>query len=263
MSLLRNVTVSLIIVFILVCIVACGTTTLPAATTASTAVPTYTNAPGPSPTSIAITASRMPDNNPTRDPTSVFEELKGGYPSGALLTPENAAAATQAVQQYHELQTRTALTPTEPPPPTIQEPPTPTLGMGQITDSDCMERVYSSGPHFPSCWETQINGQWWLVGGGQVGGNTETPLQSIIIVCPERCYDPTTGTIYETPSNVLEVRIATISGPLVTVVPRDPARPERFFFDLLTRQWVSGPDGAPPPAASPSLAPLPTASVQP
>ena len=241
---------------------ACGTTTLPAATAVSTAIPTYTNTSELSVTAVALAGNDAPNSSPTRNPTAVFEEVKGGHPYGSLLTPTNAAAATQAVRQYHELQTRTALTPTEPPQPTYPQPPTPTLGVGLITDTDCMERVYSSGPHFPSCWETQINGQWWRVGGGQVGGNTETPLQSIIIVCPERCYDPTTGTIYETPSNVLEVRIATISGPLVTVVPRDPARPERFFFDLLTRQWVSGPDGSPPPAASPSLAPLPTASVQ-
>ena len=256
---------------------ACGTTTLPAATTVSTAVPvdtstpwawatalpTETSVPQSSATAGAPVAPPRPDTDPTRDPTAVFEEFKGGHPYGSLLTPTNAAAATQAVQQYNQLLTRTALTPTEPPPPTLPPQPTPTHGVGLITDSFCIRALHGGFPRFPSCWEARVNNQWVLVGGGQTEASGESLAQSMILICPGPCFDPDEGTIYLTPRNVQEVRIAHVTGTLVTVVPRDPARPDVFLFDLATNQWVTPPGATPypvlatPPLHTPTPVPAP------
>jgi hypothetical protein len=167
------------------------------------------------------------------------------------------------VRQYHELQTRTALTPTEPPQPTYAQPPSPTPGVGLITDSFCIRAIHGGAPRFPSCWEARVNNQWVLVGGGQTEGSTESPAQSMILVCPGPCFDPDEGTIYLTPRNVQEVRIANVRGALVTVVPRDPSVSDAFVFDLATNQWVTPPGETPypvwatPPVRTPTPVPPP------
>ncbi len=214
-------------------------------------------------TAVSTAVTPLPAETATRNPTAVFEEFKGGYPPGALMDPTNAAAATVAVQEYNNLLTRTALTPTITAGPTETDVPTATPGVGLITDSFCIRALHGGMPRFPSCWEARVNNQWILVGGGQFGGDSEAHLQSVILVCPGPCYRPDEGTIYPTPHNVLEARIANVSGTLVTVVARDPAIPDSFVFDLATAQWVAPPGASPypvyatPPGETPTSVPTP------
>lgn len=159
--------------------------------------------------------------------------------------------------------TRTARTPTTTPPPTLTAAPTTTPGVGLIADTDCIPPLHSSQPMFPSCWEARVNNQWVLVGGGQFGGNTEVHRQSVILVCPGPCWNPTEGTIYLTPRNVQEVRIANVTDTLVTVVARDPTSTDSFVFDLATAHWVAPAGASPypvyatPPWQTPTLVPAP------
>ena len=148
--------------------VACGTTTSPA-TPVSPAGPSAMVAL-PSATPISTAVSHLPAGTATRNPTAVFEEFKGGYPPGALMDPTNAAAATVAVQDYSNLLTRTALTPTITPAPTFTVAPTRTPGVGLIADLDCIPPLHSGMPRFPSCWEARVNQQRVLVGGGSLAG---------------------------------------------------------------------------------------------
>jgi hypothetical protein len=193
----------------------------------------------------------------------VFEEFKGGYPPGALLTPRNAAAATQAVEQYNRLLTATALTPTTTPYPTDTDVPTATPGVGPIADTGCVPSITSGAPRFPSCWEARVNNQWVLVGGGQVRDDETYRWHSFILVCPGPCWNPIKGTMYPTPRDVQEVRIANVTGTLVTVVPRDPAIADSFVFDLAAGRWVAPPGASPypviatPPYHSPTPVPPP------
>ena len=85
----------------------------------------------------------------------------------------------------------------------------------------------------------------------------------MILVCPGPCYRPDEGTIYLTPHNVQEVRIANVTGTLVTVVAREPALTDSFVFDLATSQWVAPPGASPypvyatPPGETPTAVPTP------
>ncbi len=249
----------LLMIFIGVALVACGMEALPEATPISTAIPTETAVSLPSATPISTTTSQVAIGTPTRDPTAVFEEFKDGYPPGALLNPTYAAAATQAAQQGEVLLTRFALTPTNSPGPTATDIPTATPGVGLVSDTDCVPPITSGAPWFPSCWEARVNNQWVLVGGGQVRDDETYRWHSFILVCPGPCWDPNEGTMYPTPRNVQEVRIANVTGTLVTVVPRDPAIADSFEFDLATGRWVAPPGASPYPviATPPCITPVP------
>ncbi len=237
-------------------------TASPATTPVNTVGPSET-ATLPGATLVPTAVTQLPDGTPTRDPTAVFEEFKAGYPPGSLIDPTRAAGATQIVQRYNHMLTETALTPTTTPYPTETTGPTATPGVGLIADTDCIPPLHSSMPMFPSCWEARVNNQWVLVGGGQFGGNIEVHRQSAILVCPGPCYRPDEGTIYLTPRNVQEVRIANVTGTLVTVVPRDPTINDSFVFDLATAQWVAPPGASPypvyatPPQQTPTAVPPP------
>lgn len=261
---LRTVVLLLILACIGVILVACNAKTSPAATPVSTAVSTEASLPLPSATPIPTTTSQIvAGGTATRNPTAVFEEFKGGYPPGALLTPRNAAAATQAVEQYNRLLTATALTPSTTPYPTETDVPTATPGVGPIADTGCVPSITSGAPRFPSCWEARVNNQWVLVGGGQVRDDETYRWHSFILVCPGPCWNPIKGTMYATPRDVVEARIANVTGTLVTVVPRDPTIADSFVFDLATGRWVAPPGASPypviatPPYHSPTPVPPP------
>ncbi|MDQ2806828.1 MAG: hypothetical protein M3Z04_07915 [Chloroflexota bacterium] len=61
---------------------------------------------------------------------------------------------------------------------------------------------------------------------------------------------------YYTPSVVGGVQIVPFSGMIVPIIPNDHALTDRFFFDLVTHQWVT-PAGTPlpTPQSSPVVVP--------
>ncbi len=260
---MRMIATLVVVIAIGAVMAACGNVTAPAAIPVSTSIPTGIATTLSSATPVVTVVTPLPAGTATRNPTAVFEEFKNGYPPGALLNPTYAAAATVAAQEAVVLETRFALTPTITAGPTETDVPTATPGMGLIADTDCIPPLHSGMPRFPSCWEARVNNQWILVGGGQFSGDSEAHLQSVILVCPGPCYRPDEGTIYPTPHNVLEARIASVSGTLVTVVARDPAIPDSFVFDLATAQWVAPPGASPypvyatPPRETPTSVPTP------
>jgi hypothetical protein len=214
------------------------------------------------PTVTAVPATVTPDLAATATMVA-FQEFKGGYPKGAFADPTNAAAATEAVERYARYQTATALTPTELPiptftsAPTVPPLPTPTWFVGLITDTGCIARYFNTAPQFPSCGRAQVNGAWFLLGGGY-DGDVGVQQRSLFLVCPEPCHRLLAEEqIYPTPRNVWDVRISVVSGPLITLVPRDPTIHDSFVFDLATRHWVSLTPG---PAPSPGVSPLPSAT---
>jgi hypothetical protein len=243
---------------ILIALSACDTTqSLPSATAATATAQVAT----PIPTSTDVPSS------PTEDATVAWQEFKAGAPPGWLLDPTHAAVATELVIWNIQHQTAIALTP-----PTTEVPytpePTATLGVGLIADVGCVRPIHDGKPQFPSCGEAYVNGTWLFVGAGYTGGGIgayNPPPQSLLVVCPEPLDEHWGGSdalTYETPVNVGEIRIESLAGSLVTVVPRDPNNHVGFVFDLTTRQWVNTPTRSPSPSVFaspiPSISPLPT-----
>jgi hypothetical protein len=257
-SLLLTAVIAVVGAFI--AISACDTTqslpSLPAAENSST---TATGVVTAIPTDTEVVLS------PTENATVALQEFEAGAPPGWFSDPTNAAVATQIPIRRSQYLTAIALTPTLPPFPYTPEP-TRTPGLGMIHDTGCVLPVHDGEPQFPSCWDAYVNGRWIFVAAGYRGGGIgayNPPPRSLIFVCPEPVYFGSSDAVtYETPANEGEVRIASISGSLVTIVPRDPNNHASFVFDLATRQWVNSPTPGPSPSVSvspiPSVSPLPT-----
>ncbi len=170
-----------------------GPTTPPPPTPVQTmtSVPTSTTSP---------TETQIPTTTivPTPNATVAFAEFKGGYPPGWLSNPIHAAGATAAVERYNAYSTATVLTPTIPDPVWTREP-TPTLGVGMITDTACWSPVEPGKELFDSCWETSVAGRWIVVGVGYKGGGMAGPRVGLIWVCPEPCHVPYPDEVYPAP----------------------------------------------------------------
>ncbi len=179
--------------------------------------------------------------SPTENATESLQEFKAGYPPGWFMDPTIAAAVTQFAIQKSQYLTAVALTPTLPPFPYTPEP-TRTPGLGMIQDTDCVRPHHDGMSQFPSCWDAYVSGRWIFVAAGYTGGGIgayNPPPRSIIFVVPEPAYLGSSDAVtYGTPVNEGEVRIASVSGSLVTIVPRDPNNHASFVFDLATRQWA-------------------------
>jgi hypothetical protein len=172
------------------------------------------------------------------------------------------AVATAASQRYHAHQTAVALTPSATPNLNWVSPtpePIATMGVGLISDIACCHRVHFAAPSFSSCWHTNVNGAWILVGSGQEG-TTEYDVQhgaagpvdvhGLIWVCPEPCVAPYPNQLYPAPRP--DLHITAVDGPRITLASRDPAVHDLFVFDISTLQWLT-----PAPSPVPSLAPTP------
>ncbi len=250
------ITAAMVGLIMLIVVSACDTAQSPPAT--PTVVITSTAAP------VAATATLTDPVvalSPTENATESLQEFKAGYPPGWFMDPTIAAAATQLVIWNNQHLTAIALTPTLGPAPYTPEP-TRTLGVGIIAETDCLTPANGGLPVFPNCWEANVGGTWLFVGAGSVGyahdPDGQNPLRGLIVVCPEPI-DEHMGrdsVTYETPVNVGEVRIASISGSLVTIVPRDPNNHASFVFDLATRRWVT-PASGPVPSPSIFVSPIP------
>ncbi len=231
-------------------------------------LPAAPAAVNPSTTASASTvATTLPTDtvviaSPTENATVALQELKAGYPGGWMADPTHAAGATEIVERNNRRLTAIALTPTTTEVPYTPEP-TRTPGVGLISESDCLPPVSSGKPVFPNCWEANVNGTWLFVGAGFTGDHNGgedgmNPFRGLIVVSLEPIEEHLgrDSATYDTPVNVGEVRIASISGSAVSVVPRDPSNHASFVFDLSTRQWV----GTPGPSPSASVSPMPSVS---
>jgi hypothetical protein len=166
-----------------------------------------------------------------------------------LADPTIEAAVTAAAQRYYTHQTAVALTPSPAPDLSYESPtpePTATMGVGMITDTWCWSPVHFGAPTFQSCWHTNVNGAWILVGSGyegtseaqvQQGAAGPADLHGLIWVCPEPCVVPYSNLLYPAPRP--DLHIIAVDGPRITLAARDPAVPDTFVFDITTRQWVN------------------------
>jgi len=210
-------------------------------------------------TPVAQVGSAIPANmaGPSATPTLDLTKDYGGWPPYMLAyNPTVQAIATAAVQNFTARQTAEALTPTETMPPAVPTDipaPTPTLGIGLITDTRCAPRVHKGEPTFDSCWHTQVNGNWVRVGAGYYGFSPadirpgeRVDWQGLVWVCTEPCDVPMPDQIYPAPRP--DLHITAVNGAEVTLASRDPAIHSTALFNVLTHQWV-------PPLPSPTLTP--------
>jgi hypothetical protein len=161
--------------------------------------------------------------------------------------PTVQAAATRAAQDFNAYQTATALTPrpTFAPNPFPTPLPTPTFAIGMIVDGICRHRVHPGEIQIESCWHTQVNGTWILVGAGFDGVTPddihgaradEVNWRGQIWVCTEPCGDPMAAQLYPAPRP--DLHISAVDGPRITLAARDPSVPDLFIFDISTLQWI-------------------------
>lgn len=228
-----------LLIFTLIVSVACGTTD--PITPSPIPTPPPTVAPPPSAT-VAPTATAAAPATPSPPRYGA-----AGLGPELLATPAIAAAVTAASERFDAHQTAVALTPI--PPTEVWIPPTPeptaTMGVGMMTDTGCTFPRHFAAPFFTSCWHTNVNGAWMLVGSGQEG--TSQPIQKgmggdlhgLIWVCTEPCYgpDPQPNQLYPAPRP--DLHITAVDGARITLASRDPAVPDIFVFDIVTHQWVN------------------------
>jgi hypothetical protein len=242
----------LIMVCILGTLAACGSNNTP------TLQPTAIIAP--TATTLQLANTPTPEIIPTATPNHPRYGAGGLLPE-ELVNPTVQAVLTIASQQLAAHQTAVALTPRPPTATWIPQTPepTPTIGVGMVADTGCTFPRYFRGPEFPSCWYTNINGAWILVGSGHEGTSEDdiahgaagpADLHGLIWVCPEPCWAPEPDHLYPAPRP--DLHIIAVDGPRITLASRDPTVPDTFVFDITTRQWVP-----PAPSPVPSLPPTP------
>ncbi len=176
------------------------------------------------------------------------------------------AVETVSEQDRADLFTRYALSPT---------PPFPTLGPPQPTETWIMglhECSEGSGyyPQVYGCWRGIVNGELISIAGGRQGSGGDT-TQGLLMVFHGPLFDPLAPTTeyYSTPVRLGGVRLVSVDGSRLTLVPYNPWYPQAtyppdttFVFDLDTRQWVSSPP-SPTITITPSLSPIPSPSLSP
>lgn len=228
-----------IVLLVLSVLAACGTANEPSSQSRANDVAT-----------IAVpTAFSSVTTTPTEDPDRMPN------PTEALATAQ--AFNTRVTQHGIDLLTSVALSPNPIYTPVAlrtESPvaPTPTWESGWV---DCPSPEYRNEPEYVSCWRSTLNGQLlWLFAGHQHGERAD-PQQGVLQV---GFYDLSqihllSQDIYNTPQRVGAVRITSVSGTLVTLVPQDQqATPVVLVFDIATHQW-----GLSSPSPVPSVAPTP------
>lgn len=196
-------------------------------------------------TAIAATAttawaSPSATANPSPTPTLDLSRHYGGWPPHELAyDPTVQAIATAARRLAEADMTAIALTPTQPPQPTSTVAPTPTLGVGVISDDGCIYPPSHAQPMFPSCWHTIVNGNWFFVAAGHEGDERLSTLHGLFWVCPEPCQGgyPLLDQLYPAPRP--DLHITAVDGARITLASRDPAVHDPFVFDIATFQWIT------------------------
>lgn len=203
--------------------------------TATGAMPLYSTV-GPAglpgtqaPTQVVIT--RVPSTYPPRTPGS------------------QQAFDTRVTLDEQKRKTAGALAPTrtpKPPMPSRTPRPTATLAFGWLL---CGGAANSLEPQYNMrCWQGELNGQYYQVMAGREGrwGDIAQGILTITTLSPDGQWHRI-GT-FLTPEKQGEVRIASVDGLMVYLVPDDYQPPDAkitpipgvvFVFDIATRQWVS------------------------
>ena len=120
-------------------------------------------------------------------------------------------------------------------------PPTPTLGIGLISDTLCDVLHFDREPLFTSCWHTQVNNVVVFVAVGYIpeqilGKEYSLPARQRLWVCIEpgcTTTHPNTGL----PAPSIDLHITGVRGPLIMLASRDPTAPDQFVFDLILHRW--------------------------
>lgn len=190
---------------------------------------------------------------PTPTPTLDLSKHYGGWPPQWLAyDPTVQAVATAASERASVYETAIALTPTPMTQPTWSPQPTPTLGLGMISDNGCVYPTHPGKPSFSSCWHTNVAGTWFFVAVGSQGDGIEQQVQGLLWVSAQPYPHNPKGSdqqFYLAPRP--DLHITAVDGARITLASRDPAVSDTFFFDLATRQWVT-PGPSPVPSALPT-----------
>jgi len=204
--------------------------------------------------SAALSPTGVSTASATPLPTAFDPEPTIYFPPPTVLAAAKIAFETQVAENRRVQETAIALTP----PPTdfiqLETPaPTPTWTDGA---HGCGLWYSSDKPYYSSCWRVTYNSTLLLLAAGNEGREGDIH-QGVLLIEVYNTQQIIQGKqLYYTPTIVGGVHVAPFTGTLAPIVPNDPAQPDRFFFDLVTRQWVN-PAGTPLPLPQSSPVVLP------
>ena len=171
------------------------------------------------PTATALSTRAVPNSAdvlPTRGPD---------HKSTALAEDDQRYSMTRTAVAVQHIPTRVIVIPTP--------GPTEPVRLGSL---GCGASKNSSEPRFVSCWMEQWNGQLYGIYSG-VEGSAGDPTQGVLMV--SRVGTPS-YTLYKTPQKLGSVRITSIIGTRVTLVPvnsRSASNP--LIFDYVAGTWMN------------------------
>ncbi len=217
-------------------------------TVVSTVVATAAVSPSP-PTATSVSTASATPLPPTFDPEPTIY-----FPPPTALAATKIAFETQVAENDRVRETAIALTPPPTEDPFTATPePTPIWRDGS---HGCGSWYSTDRPHYTSCWGLTYNGNHMLVLAGNEGREGDIH-QGVLVI---QIYNVQRMLLdeqhYYTLSVVGGVQIMPFSGMIVPLMPADHTLPDRFFFDLVTRQWVT-PAGTPLPTPQSSPVVLP------